>query len=707
MPEYRTAYRSGSTRYRPRSRRRRRRRNSHYGVLVVILLVLLLLVVLLIRGVVGLFSLFTTSGGSKNEVVLQIYNPRAFCNGAISELEGAPYLDNSGAAAIPVKSLELLGANVEWDAANKTAIITVKKNTVRVQTGSRTLRLNDETQQMTSEPTETNNVVFIPAQDVCAALQWQVHLLEEKDGQLVIVSKSKKEMSDKNIQKAATTALTKLGPSRNQLIDGCIIMRVNSDKIYCNGQTTQLSSGDSQLGNTVLNHDGTIMIPLKAAIQTLGGTVARDGDNAWSITCMDIESTINAKGKARANGKSIKGDGVSTYVDESNSTYYVSAQMFAGLIGRYYSVLPTPSTPPVSAPASGSSGGTGQSDSAGSSNGNDSSGDTNSSNGNGSSDDSGDSGNSDNANNTEGSSGSNSSDTSSSAGGATNAGGTAGAAGSTASSGSTAIAFTKMALDGFDSQKEYLSTLQSGLTQAVTGTVPQADVYVALTFDDGPTGATNTYPDGYTATLLNELKKRNVHATFFMCGYRIKDFNSHMKRYLEEGHELGNHTMDHPDSRLTALSAEEVYEQVDSNSALIESYTGARPTVMRPVGGGVNSTVKEQMAQLGLPIINWSVDTLDWETRTDPDSVKQKIIDQVKDGSIVLMHDLWAGTLPGVLAAIDELQSRTDKTYAFVTVSELAAIHGIVLEPGVVYNELSDDTAQAIKNGSYAPTEFT
>ena len=59
------------------------------------------------------------------------------------------------------------------------------------------------------------------------------------------------------------------------------------------------------------------------------------------------------------------------------------------------------------------------------------------------------------------------------------------------------------------------------------------------------------------------------------------------------------------------------------------------------------------------------------------------------------------------LAAIDELQSRTDKTYAFVTVSQLAAIHGITLEPGVVYNGLTDEVAQQIADGSYSPTEFT
>ena len=109
---------------------------------------------------------------------------------------------------------------------------------------------------------------------------------------------------------------------------------------------------------------------------------------------------------------------------------------------------------------------------------------------------------------------------------------------------------------------------------------------------------------------------------------------------------------------------------------------------------------------LGLPIINWSVDTLDWSTKTDPESVKDHIINEVEDGDIVLMHDIWQGTLPGVLAAIDELQSRTDKTYAFVTVSELAAVKGITLEPGMVYSNLSDATVQAIEDGTYKENIF-
>ena len=367
-----------------------------------------------------------------------------------------------------------------------------------------------------------------------------------------------------------------------------------------------------RLGAAVIEQDGLRYVPLKAAITTLGGTAEFDGSAEWTINYDGIQSTVRDNAKTKVGGDRVKGDDIKVHTDE-NGRFYVSAPLFAALVGRNYTDL---------ADEEGT------------------------------------------------------------------------------------FAFTKGSLEGFDSQKAYLDTMKSALTDAVGGDIPEADVYVALTFDDGPTGATDTYPNGYTATLLEELKKRNVHATFFMCGYRIKDFHSHMEQYLADGHELGNHTMTHPMSRLTHLDAATVRDEVESNSELIESYTGQKPTVMRPVGGGVNDTVKEQMKALGLPIINWSVDTLDWSTKTDPESVKDHIINEVEDGDIVLMHDIWQGTLPGVLAAIDELQSRTDKTYAFVTVSELAAVKGITLEPGMVYSNLSDATVQAIEDGTYKENIF-
>jgi peptidoglycan/xylan/chitin deacetylase (PgdA/CDA1 family) len=207
--------------------------------------------------------------------------------------------------------------------------------------------------------------------------------------------------------------------------------------------------------------------------------------------------------------------------------------------------------------------------------------------------------------------------------------------------------------------------------------IPEAEHYIALTFDDGPTGGEG----GITERLLDGLKARNARATFFLCGYRVEEFNTMMTRYLAEGHELGNHTMNHKD--LPSLSKDGIKKQITENDDLIESFTGARSTVMRCVGGAYNSTVKEAMAELGLPLIQWSVDTLDWKIR-DADHICDVIVDNAKNGDIVLMHDLRECTVEGALRAIDILSERG---YAFVTVSELARIQGMEMQPGVVYND--------------------
>lgn len=268
------------------------------------------------------------------------------------------------------------------------------------------------------------------------------------------------------------------------------------------------------------------------------------------------------------------------------------------------------------------------------------------------------------------------------------------------------FSFTGVTLDGFDSQKAYLKNMKDKLGDAVDGDIPEADVYIALTFDDGPTGKKDGYPNGLTNYLLDGLKQRGAVATFLMVGERVSEVSDVLPRMVKEGHELGNHTMNHPMCHLTGLGVDDIRTQIDDATNAVKDIAGQAPQVLRPVGGGVNSDVKAVAAELGYPIINWSVDTEDWKYR-DADHVKKVIVEQAQDGDVVLMHDLYETSVRGALAAIDELQSRTDKTYAFVTVSQLAAIHGITLEPGVVYNALSDEVAQQIADGSYSPTEFT
>lgn len=587
---YQSAYRSA---YRPYRRRRRRRRNSHYGVLIALILVVVIAVPVafhIVKGISG--AIF---GGDQNQLVYQVDNTRAWQDGKAVDLgAAAPYRNTSGVVYVSMSSLcDNLGMELTWDEASKTASTQFKQDKISIQAGSTTLRFNEENKTMAAAPEVKDGVVFAPVRDICEAFSWQVGELGADQGDLVVVSQSKKELDEKRLGKIAEKALKVLGPSEQQVTAGSIIMRTDSDKLVADGENRQMTEEEGKRGTAAIEVDGTRYVPLKAAITALGGSASFDGKSEWTVEYNGIQSTVQSNGKAKVDGDRIRGDGIEVYQDEESGKFYVSAELFAALTGKNYTDL-----------------------------------------------------------------------------------------------GEGAYAFTNMPLDGFDSQKAYLSSMESGLTQAVGADIPEADVYVALTFDDGPTGSKDGYPDGMTATLLDGLKERGAHATFFMCGYRLKDFHSHCARYLAEGHELGNHTMNHPMQMLPAMSEEEIREEVESNSQLIEQYCGERPTVMRPVGGAYDDKVKTVMKELGLPIINWDVDTLDWKTKTDPVSVKNNIINQVEDGSVVLMHDLYSGTIEGVLAAIDELQSRTDKTYAFVTVSELAAVKGVSLEPGQVYTKI-------------------
>ena len=252
-------------------------------------------------------------------------------------------------------------------------------------------------------------------------------------------------------------------------------------------------------------------------------------------------------------------------------------------------------------------------------------------------------------------------------------------------------AITGADFSGYQSQKQYVLTACKMLPEKKQAPVveekeetppeekteiPEAKAYVAITFDDGPTGNGD---QALTVRLLNGLKERGAHATFFLCGYRVKSYHSHMERYLKEGHEVGNHTMDH--KNLPSLTSDGIFSQVDGNNRLISQYTGQNPTLMRPVGGNYDQTVLDQMKKLGLPVINWSVDTNDWKYR-DTNHVRDTIVREAKDGSIILLHDLYETSVEGALQAIDILKKQG---YAFVTVSELAELHNVKLEPGKVY----------------------
>jgi len=178
---------------------------------------------------------------------------------------------------------------------------------------------------------------------------------------------------------------------------------------------------------------------------------------------------------------------------------------------------------------------------------------------------------------------------------------------------------------------------------------------IALTFDDGP------HPK-VTEQILNTLDKYHAKATFFMLGSRVKNYPDIARDVLARGHEIGNHTWNHP--VLTKMPMEQVLKEYTSTANEIELALNQGATVFRPPYGATNADID---AQIPVPVVLWSIDTLDWKHRNSQ-LVLTYIKNNLHNNAIVLMHDIHQSTADGLDAVLAYLQS---EGYEFVTVSEI------------------------------------
>lgn len=194
---------------------------------------------------------------------------------------------------------------------------------------------------------------------------------------------------------------------------------------------------------------------------------------------------------------------------------------------------------------------------------------------------------------------------------------------------------------------------------------------IAITYDDGP--------GPYTERLLDGLKKRGVKATFFMVGTGVASYGKTVERMYREGHQLANHTWNHPS--LTSLSWSGVQSTVQRVNTLLDKVAGkGADYLVRPPYGSYNSSVA---SAAGAPLILWSVDTRDWQYR-NATTVKNRMLQDAHDGAILLLHDIHSTSVDGSLAAIDTLKARG---YEFVTVRELFRRRGASLVNGQTYTQ--------------------
>lgn len=199
-----------------------------------------------------------------------------------------------------------------------------------------------------------------------------------------------------------------------------------------------------------------------------------------------------------------------------------------------------------------------------------------------------------------------------------------------------------------------------GTAEPAAAIVNENGPMIALTFDDGP------YPK-VTGHILDVLEKNGVCATFFVLGSRIEGHEDMLTRMDELGCEIGNHSFSHAD--LTRLSKADCQRELSDTDAEIRRVTGHEASVVRPPYGYYNKAVR---SAAGRPLILWTVDTNDWRGKA-PGEIADYVIQQAKEGSVILMHDQQTQTADAMEMIIPTL---IDEGFRFVTVSELIRLTG-------------------------------
>lgn len=194
---------------------------------------------------------------------------------------------------------------------------------------------------------------------------------------------------------------------------------------------------------------------------------------------------------------------------------------------------------------------------------------------------------------------------------------------------------------------------------------------VALTFDDGPSGR-------FTRKLLDGLAERGVHATFLLCGYRMEQYPELTGRIFHEGHEIGLHGYSH--NPMQNMCYAQITQEISKVRALLPE--GCSVTFLRSPGGQYGACALAVAADQGLSLLHWSVDPHDWATH-NADAIEKEVLHKVRDGDVILLHDMSDSSVEASLAIIDELQ---EQGYRFVTASELAEARGVTLAPGTKYS---------------------
>lgn len=199
---------------------------------------------------------------------------------------------------------------------------------------------------------------------------------------------------------------------------------------------------------------------------------------------------------------------------------------------------------------------------------------------------------------------------------------------------------------------------------AVSAEKPKKLKRVALTFDDGPDAK-------YTPLILDELKKCDVKATFFVVGVQVNKYGDMLERIVKEGHAIGNHSWDH--ANLTKRTPEQIGEEIGKTDEAIRKRLGSVPDLFRAPYGAADDNVKKAVATSQRHLIGWTVDTRDW-AGTPANEIMDNIKKHTKPDGIILMHSFGGknGKLDNTVEVLPRMiDFLKGEGYSFVTVPEL------------------------------------
>ena len=194
-------------------------------------------------------------------------------------------------------------------------------------------------------------------------------------------------------------------------------------------------------------------------------------------------------------------------------------------------------------------------------------------------------------------------------------------------------------------------------TKIVSNIIDPSKKVVAITFDDGPSQ--------YTKDIIKALKEYDCNATFFVLGNKVKAYQDTIKESIRNGNEIGNHSYNH--KWLSRLSKEEIMNQIEKTQNILKETVNYTPTHLRPTYGSINNKIRKNT---DLEITLWTIDTKDWRIK-NVDRIVERALNNVNDGDIILMHDIFERSSDALKIIIPKLK---EAGYQLVTISELEEV---------------------------------